>query len=93
MGHSTCFKRRWDVFLRTGLSVKLPEDNAVLAWSKLAILDRDTKIMKRDLAVIDMRVSGQLIVEPNLPLSKKGQKHERINPYQIRICEKAFCHS
>ena len=66
--------RRWDVHLRTGLSVKLPEDNAVLAWSKLAILDRDTKIMKRDLAVIDMRVSGQLIVEPNLPLSKKGQK-------------------
>jgi len=30
--------------------------------------------MKRDLATIDLRVSGQLIVEPNLPLSKKGQK-------------------
>lgn len=66
--------RRWDVHLRTGMAVRLPEKDAVLAWSKLAILDRDTKIMKRDLATIDMRVSGQLIVEPNLPLSKKGQK-------------------
>jgi len=66
--------RRWDVHLRTGLSVRLPEKDAALAWSKLAILDRDTKIMKRDLATIDLRVSGQLIVEPNLPLSKKGQK-------------------
>ena len=66
--------RRWDVHLRTGLAVRLPEKDAVLAWSKLAILDRDTKIMKRDLATIDMRVSGQLIVEPNLPLSKKGRK-------------------
>lgn len=66
--------RRWDVHLRTGLEVRLPEIDAALAWSKLAILDRDTKIMKRDLAMIDMRVSGQLIVEPNLPLSKKGQK-------------------
>lgn len=66
--------RRWDVHLRTGLAVRLPEKDAVLAWSKLAILDRDTKIMMRDLATIDMRVSGQLIVEPNLPLSKKGQK-------------------
>ena len=66
--------RRWDVHLRTGLSVRLPEKDAALAWSKLAILDRDTKIMKRDLATIDLRVSGQLIVEPNLPLSKMGQK-------------------
>lgn len=66
--------RRWDVHLRTGLAVRLPEKDAVLAWSKLAILDRDTKIMKRDLATIDLRISGQLIVEPNLPLSKKGQK-------------------
>lgn len=66
--------RRWDVHLRTGMAIRLPEKNASLAWSKLAILDRDTKIMKRDLATIDLRVSGQLIVEPNLPLSKKGQK-------------------
>lgn len=66
--------RRWDVHLRTGLEVRLPEKNASLAWSKLAILDRNTKIMKRDLATIDLRVSGQLIVEPNLPLSKKGRK-------------------
>lgn len=66
--------RRWDVHLRTGLAVRLPEKDAVLAWSKLAILDRDTKIMQRDLATIDLRISGQLIVEPNLPLSKKGQK-------------------
>lgn len=66
--------RRWDVHLRTGMEIRLPEKDAALAWSKLAILDRDTMIMKRDLATIDLRVSGQLIVEPNLPLSKKGQK-------------------
>ena len=66
--------RRWDVHLRSGMAIRLPEKDAALAWSKLAILDRDTKIMKRDLATIDLRVSGQLIVEPNLPLSKKGQK-------------------
>ncbi|MGC6518351.1 MAG: cell division protein FtsQ/DivIB [Candidatus Puniceispirillaceae bacterium] len=66
--------RRWDVHLKTGLAVRLPEKDAVLAWSKLAIIDRQKQIMKRDLAVIDMRVSGQFIVEPNLPLSKRGQK-------------------
>ena len=66
--------RRWDVFLRSGLEVRLPEKDAVLAWSKLAILDRDKQIMKRDLSMIDLRVPGQLIVQPNLPLGKKGRK-------------------
>ena len=66
--------RRWDVFLRSGLEVRLPEKDAVLAWSKLAVLDRDTQIMKRDLSMIDLRVPGQLIVQPNLPLGKKGRK-------------------
>ena len=65
--------RRWDVHLRTGLAVQLPEKDAGLAWSKLAILDRQGEIMKRDLSVIDLRVTGQLIGKPNLPLSKKGQ--------------------
>ena len=67
-------QRRWDVFLRSGLEVRLPEKDAVLAWSKLAVLDRDTQIMKRDLSMIDLRVPGQLIVQPNLPLGKKGRK-------------------
>ena len=65
--------RRWDVHLRTGLAVQLPENDAGLAWSKLAILDRQGEIMKRDLSVIDLRVTGQLIGKPNLPLSKGGQ--------------------
>ena len=67
-------ERRWDVFLRSGLEVRLPEKDAVLAWSKLAILDRDSQIMKRDLSMIDLRVPGQLIVQPNLPVGKKGRK-------------------
>ena len=66
--------RRWNVHLRTGLEVKLPEMDAALAWSKLAVLDRDTQIMKRDLSMIDLRIPGQLIVQPNLPLAKKGRK-------------------
>ena len=48
--------RRWNVHLRTGLEVKLPEMDAALAWSKLAVLDRDTQIMKRDLSMIDLRI-------------------------------------
>ena len=67
-------ERRWDVHMRSGLTIKLPEEDPVLAWSRLAILERDTAITERDLAAIDLRVPGQLVVEPNIPIRGNGSK-------------------
>lgn len=67
-------QRRWDVHMRSGLTIKLPEQDPVLAWSRLAKLERDTAITARDLASIDLRVPGQLIVKPNIPIRGKGSK-------------------
>ena len=66
--------RRWDVHMRSGLVVKLPERDPVLAWSRLSRLETDTKITARDLAAIDLRIPDQLIVEPNIPVRGKGSK-------------------
>ena len=67
-------ERRWDIHMRSGLTIKLPEEDPVLAWSRLAKLERDTAITERDLAAIDLRVPGQLVVEPNIPIRGKGSK-------------------
>ena len=67
-------ERRWDVHMRSGLTIKLPEEDPVMAWSRLAILERDTAITERDLAAIDLRVPGQLVVEPNIPIRGNGSK-------------------
>ena len=67
-------QRRWDVHMRSGLTIKLPEQDPVMAWSRLAKLERDTAITARDLASIDLRVPGQLIVKPNIPIRGKGSK-------------------
>lgn len=67
-------KRRWNIHMRSGLTIKLPEKDPVLAWSRLAKLERDTAITERDLAAIDLRVPGQLVVEPNIPIRGKGSK-------------------
>ena len=67
-------ERRWDVHMRSGLTIKLPEEDPVLAWSRLAILERDTAITERDLVAIDLRVPGQLVVEPNIPIRGNGSK-------------------
>ena len=67
-------ERRWDIHMRSGLTIKLPEEDPVLAWSRLAKLEQDTAITARDLASIDLRVPGQLIVKPNIPIRGKGSK-------------------
>ena len=67
-------QRRWDIHMRSGLAIRLPERDPVLAWSRLAKLEQETAITARDLATIDLRVPGQLIVEPNIPIRGKGRK-------------------
>jgi cell division protein FtsQ len=66
-------ERRWDVHLRNGIRVRLPETDPRTAWSRLAIIDHSKKITNRDLAVIDMRVPDQMVVEPNIPVRGKGR--------------------
>ena len=67
-------ERRWDVHLKNGVAIKLPESNPAIAWSRLALLDREKQITARDLIAIDMRIEGQLIVEPTIPVRGNGQK-------------------
>ena len=66
-------ERRWDVHLRNGIRVRLPETDPRTAWSKLAIIDHSKQITNRDLAVIDMRVPDQMVVEPNIPVRGQGR--------------------
>ena len=66
--------RRWDVHLRSGIAIRLPERDPGLAWSRLARIERTSNITARDVSAIDMRVPDQLIVEPNIPVSGTGQK-------------------
>ena len=67
-------KRRWDVHLKNGMKIRLPETDPISAWSRLAMIDREKNITDRDLAVIDLRVPQQLVVEPNIPVRGKGSR-------------------
>lgn len=67
-------ERRWDVHLKNGMEVRLPEIDPISAWSHLAMIDRKKAITDRDLSVIDLRVPKQLVVEPNIPVRGKGSK-------------------
>ncbi|XDZ66273.1 cell division protein FtsQ/DivIB [Alphaproteobacteria bacterium LSUCC0684] len=63
-------ERRWDVFLRNNIRIQLPEENVDKAWARLAQLDREHRLMQRDLMNIDLRVPNKLVIRP----SRSAQK-------------------
>jgi cell division protein FtsQ len=54
--------RRWNLKLDNGIDVRLPEEDAASAWSKLAALERDNKLLSRDVTAVDLRLPDRLIV-------------------------------
>lgn len=52
-------ERRWDLVLRGDRRVLLPEDGAVAALERVLALDAAQDVLRRDVAVVDMRLPGR----------------------------------
>jgi cell division protein FtsQ len=55
-------ERRWNLRLKNGVDVRLPEFDLEHALDQLAGLDRDAKLSSRDITVIDLRVPDRVTV-------------------------------
>jgi cell division protein FtsQ len=52
--------RRWDLIFYSGLRVQLPENGVAQALQQLDMYQTSERLLDRDVAVIDMRVSGMV---------------------------------
>src|SRR5271170_3100096 len=55
-------ERRWNLRLENGIDVRLPEANVDQALDRLTALDRDKKILSRDITMIDLRLADRVTV-------------------------------
>jgi cell division protein FtsQ len=55
-------ERRWNLRLKNGTDVRLPEEDTDVALMRLVALDRDKRILSRDVSVIDMRFPDRVVV-------------------------------
>jgi len=55
-------ERRWNLRLKNGTDVRLPEEDADVALMRLVALDREKKILSRDISMIDMRLPDRVVV-------------------------------
>src|SRR6267378_3194818 len=55
-------ERRWNLRLKDGLDVRLPENDVGNALATLTRLDKDDRLFSRDIVAIDMRLPDRLTV-------------------------------
>ena len=55
-------ERRWNLRLTNGVDVRLPETDVEAALDRLAKLDRDKKLLSRDITAIDLRLPDRVTV-------------------------------
>jgi cell division protein FtsQ len=55
-------ERRWNLRLKNGIDIRLPEEDPALALERLVQLNASKQIMTRDVTVIDLRVPDRVSV-------------------------------
>jgi cell division protein FtsQ len=55
-------ERRWNLRLTNGIDVRLPESNVGGALDRLVALDRDKKLLSRDITMVDLRLPDRVTV-------------------------------
>ena len=55
-------QRRWNLRLQNGIDVELPESDVAAALERLVALDRDKKLLSRDIALVDLRLPDRVTV-------------------------------
>jgi cell division protein FtsQ len=55
-------ERRWNLKLKNGVNVRLPEFDVDEALEQLATLERDAKLSSRDITAIDLRLADRITV-------------------------------
>ena len=55
-------ERRWNLRLKNGVDVALPQDGVEQALDLLVALDRDKKLLSRDITMVDLRLPDRVTV-------------------------------
>jgi cell division protein FtsQ len=55
-------ERRWNLRLKNGIDVRLPEGDVEQALDRLVVLDREKKLLSRDIVAVDLRLPDRVTV-------------------------------
>lgn len=71
-------ERRWDLYLRSGHVVKLPEDGVEYALKRLAGIIEQKTFLPSEVKAIDLRLSDRLIIQSDVPVDTDSPPRPQI---------------
>lgn len=75
-------ERRWNLRLKSGIDIRLPEIEPARALDALVALDRDRKLLSRDIALVDMRFPDR--VTARLSDAAAASRQEAMKDKKVR---------
>lgn len=54
--------RRWDLILKNGIKIMLPETDMRQAWTSLVTLEKQEKLLARNILAIDFRIKNKTVI-------------------------------
>ena len=66
-------ERRWNLQMDNGIDVRLPETDIAAAWTQLAQLERDQKVLGRDVVTIDLRLPDRFVIRVSPDQVRRGK--------------------
>ena len=64
--------RRWNVRIDHAIDVLLPEEDPGAAWARLAAVERQSSVLKRDVRSVDLRLPDRLVLRAVGPPPKEA---------------------
>ncbi|MCT4656459.1 MAG: FtsQ-type POTRA domain-containing protein [Cohaesibacter sp.] len=64
-------ERRWDLYLKNGVFVKLPEQDILAALDKLMAFDEDGNLSRKDITSVDLRLEDRTFVRMSEDAAEK----------------------
>jgi cell division protein FtsQ len=55
-------ERRWNLRLKNGMDVRLPEEDVTVALARLVTLDKQKQLLSRDIVAVDLRLPDRVVV-------------------------------
>jgi len=77
-------ERRWNLRMKNGIDVRLPETDVQRAFDELARLDRDEKVLSRDIATIDLRQLDRVTVQLSEEAARAREEAQKAKKPKIK---------
>lgn len=70
-------ERRWNMRLKDGIDIRLPEKDPVQAWRKLARYEESNGLLGRDVELVDLRLADRVVVRLTQGAIRRAAAPER----------------